>query len=41
MDFYSVIKRRRSIRKYQRRVVEEDKLKRVLEAARIGHLLDC
>lgn len=36
MDFYSVIKRRRSIRKYQRRVVEEDKLKRVLEAARIA-----
>ncbi len=36
MDFYSVIKRRRSIRKYQGRVVEQDKLERVLEAARIA-----
>lgn len=36
MDFYSAIKRRRSIRKYQRGVVEEAKLKRVLEAARIA-----
>lgn len=36
MDFYSVIKTRRSMRKYQRKVVEEDKLERVLEAARIA-----
>ncbi len=38
MDFYEVIKKRRSIRKYKDRPVEEEKLKRVLEAARIASL---
>lgn len=36
MDFYSVIKKRRSTRNYEDRAVEEDKLKRVLDAARIA-----
>jgi len=36
MDFYEVIKKRRSIRGYKNKPVEEDKLKRVLEAARIA-----
>jgi len=36
MDFYEVIKKRRSIRGYEDRAVEEDKLKRILEAARIA-----
>ncbi len=36
MDFYEVIKKRRSIRKYKDRPVEEEKLRRVLEAARIA-----
>lgn len=36
MDYYEVIRKRRSIREYQNRDVEEDKLKRILEAARIA-----
>lgn len=36
MDYYEVIRKRRSIRGYQNRDVEEDKLKRILEAARIA-----
>ncbi len=36
MDYYEVIRKRRSVRKYQDRDVEEDKLKRILEAARIA-----
>ena len=36
MDYYEVIRKRRSIRAYQNRDVEEDKLKRILEAARIA-----
>ena len=36
MDFYEVIKTRRSIRKYQDRPVEEDKVQRILEAARVA-----
>lgn len=36
MDFYEVIKKRRSIRKYQEKSVEEEKLLRVLEAARLA-----
>jgi len=34
MDFYDVIRKRRSVRAYRREPVEEDKLRRVLEAAR-------
>jgi nitroreductase len=33
MDFFKLIRARRSIRAYQPRAVEEDKLKRILEAA--------
>jgi len=36
MDFYEVIRTRRSIRGYQERPVEEDKLQRILEAARLA-----
>ncbi|RLE14089.1 nitroreductase [Candidatus Aerophobetes bacterium] len=36
MDFYEVIRTRRSIREYQERPVEEDKLQRILEAARLA-----
>lgn len=36
MDYYEVIRKRRSIRAYENRDVEEDKLKRILEAARIA-----
>jgi len=36
MDFYDVIRTRRSIREYQEKPVEEDKLQRVLEAARLA-----
>lgn len=36
MDYYEVIRKRSSIREYQNREVEEDKLKRILEAARIA-----
>lgn len=36
MDFYEVIRNRRSIRKYQDKPVEEDKLQRILEAARLA-----
>jgi len=36
MEFYEVIKKRRSIRKYQDKPVEEDKLQRILEATRLA-----
>ena len=36
MDYYEVIRKRRSIRAYESREVEGDKLKRILEAARIA-----
>jgi nitroreductase len=36
MDFYDVIRGRRSIRAYRDTPVEEEKLKRVLEAARVA-----
>lgn len=36
MDFYEVVRTRRSVRRYQERPVEEDKLERVLEAARLA-----
>ena len=36
MDYYEVIRKRRSIRAYENRDVEEDKLRRILEAARIA-----
>jgi len=36
MDFYEVIKTRRSVRAYKNDPVEEDKLERVLEAARLA-----
>ncbi len=36
MDVFEAIKKRRSVRKYQNRDVEEEKLKRVLEAARLA-----
>ena len=36
MDFFEVITKRRSIRKYQNRNVETEKLKRILEAARLA-----
>lgn len=36
MDFYEVITRRRSIRKYKNIPVEEEKLKRISDAARIA-----
>jgi len=36
MDFYEVVEKRRSIRKYKRIPVEEEKLKRILEAVRIA-----
>ena len=36
MDVFQAIQTRRSIRKYQDRPVEEDKLQRVLEAARLA-----
>lgn len=36
MDFYDVIKKRHSIRKYKPDAVEEDKLNRLLEAARLA-----
>ena len=34
MDFYDVIRKRRSVRAYRREPIEEDKLRRVLKAAR-------
>ncbi len=36
MDIYEVIKKRRSIRKYEPRKIEDDKLERVLNAARLA-----
>lgn len=36
MEFYEVVKKRRSIRKYKPIPVEEDKLARVLEAGRLA-----
>jgi nitroreductase len=36
MDFYEVVERRRSVRAYRREPVEEDKLGRILEAARVA-----
>ncbi len=36
MEFYDVIRQRRSIRSYESRPVEDDKLARVLEAARLA-----
>ena len=36
MDFYEVIKKRRSIREYQDKSIEEEKLLRVLEAVRLA-----
>jgi nitroreductase len=36
VDIFEVVKKRRSIRKYQMRPVENEKLNRVLEAARLG-----
>jgi len=36
MDFYEVIKKRRSIRAYQDREVPDDVLRKILEAARLA-----
>lgn len=36
MDVFEAIRKRRSIRKYQEREVESDKLERILEAARLA-----
>jgi nitroreductase len=36
LDFFEVIKNRRSIRKYQDKTVEKEKLQKVLEAARLS-----
>jgi len=36
VDYYEVIRKRRSIREYENREIERDKLKRILEAARIA-----
>lgn len=36
MDFYELLKTRRSVRKFTDKVVEEDKLKRILNAARVA-----
>ncbi|HID11994.1 MAG TPA: nitroreductase [Candidatus Latescibacteria bacterium] len=36
MEFYEVIRKRSSIRKYQEKPVEEEKLQRILEAARLA-----
>ena len=36
MEFFSIIKNRRSIRKYKTDAVPEDKLKRILEAGRLA-----
>ena len=36
MEYYEVIRQRRSMRAYQDREIEEDKLKRILEAARMA-----
>ena len=36
MDFYEVVKTRRSVRAYGTEPVEDDKLKRILEAARLA-----
>jgi nitroreductase len=36
LDFFAVIKNRRSIRKYQDKIVEKEKLQKVLEAARLA-----
>ena len=36
MEFYEVLKKRRSIRKYKKAPVEQDKIDRILEAARIA-----
>ena len=36
MDFYDVIRKRRSVRAYRRDPIEEDKLRRVLEAAQVA-----
>lgn len=32
MDFYEVVNSRRSVREFQRKPIEEDKLQRILEA---------
>jgi nitroreductase len=36
MDFYEVVEKRRSVRAYDRRAVEDEKLQRILEAARLA-----
>ena len=36
MEFYEVLKKRRSIRKYKKAPVEQDKIDRILEAVRIA-----
>lgn len=36
MEFYEVLKKRRSIRKYKKLPIEQDKIDRILEAARIA-----
>ncbi|HEX9262373.1 MAG TPA: nitroreductase family protein, partial [Candidatus Bathyarchaeia archaeon] len=36
MDFFEVVRNRRSIRKYQEKSVEKEKLERILEAARLA-----
>jgi len=36
MDFFEVVRNRRSIRKYQERNVEKEKLQKILEAARLA-----
>lgn len=40
MDILDVLKKRRSIRKYQTKLVEKDKLIKVLDAARLGPSAD-
>lgn len=36
MDIYEIIKKRKSVRTYKEKEIEEDKLKRILEAARLA-----
>jgi len=36
MEFYEVIRKRKSVRRYEKRPVEEEKVRRVLEAARLA-----
>lgn len=40
MDIFETLEKRRSIRKYQRRSVESEKIDRILEAARLGPSAD-